>query len=175
MPVAKRGYNWRPGANSKYIYKYIKRPHYYSPTIDDVLPDLCGSKFFSIYLDARSGYWNIPLDDQSQLLTTFNTPGYGRYCFKRLPFGLVSSQDLFQRVMDDLLIGLGNAKPVADDIKIHGNSELEHDLYLLEVLDRCQQAGLHLNPDKCQIKKNSVKFYGNLLTTTGMKPEPKKN
>ena len=153
--------------------KYIKRPHYYSPTIDDVLPDLCGSKFFST-LDARSGYWNIPLDDQSQLLTTFNTPGYGRYCFKRLPFGLVSSQDLFQRVMDDLLIGLGNAKPVADDIKIHGNSELEHDLYLLEVLDRCQQAGLHLNPDKCQIKKNSVKFYGNLLTTTGMKPDPKK-
>ena len=63
---------------------------------------------------------------------------------------------------------------MADDVKIYGNSELEHDLYLLEVLDRCQQAGLHLNPDKCQIKKNSVKFYGNLLTTTGMKPDPKK-
>ena len=171
--VSKPNGNIRLCLDPKDLNKYIKRPHYYSPTIDDVLPDLCGSKFFST-LDARSGYWNIPLDDQSQLLTTFNTPGYGRYCFKRLPFGLVSSQDLFQRVMDDLLIGLGNAKPVADDIKIHGNSELEHDLYLLEVLDRCQQAGLHLNPDKCQIKKNSVKFYGNLLTTTGMKPDPKK-
>ena len=57
-------------------------------------------------MHARSGYWNIPLDDQSQLLTTFNTPGYGRYCFKCLPFGLVSSPDLMQRVMDDLLIGL---------------------------------------------------------------------
>ena len=160
--VSKPNGNIRLCLDPKDLNKYIKRPHYYSPTIDDVLPDLCGSKFFST-LDARSGYWNIPLDDQSQLLTTFNTPGYGRYCFKRLPFGLVSSQDLFQRVMDDLLIGLGNAKPVADDMKIHGNSELEHDLYLLEVLDRCQQAGLHLNPDKCQIKKNSVKFYGNLF------------
>ena len=168
--VSKPNSNIRLCLDPKDLNKYIKRPHYYSPTIDDVLPDLCGSKFFST-IDARSGYWNIPLDDQSQLLTTFNTPGYGRYCFKRLPFGLVSSQDLFQRVVDDLLIGLGNAKPVADDIKIHGNSELEHDLYLLEVLDRCQQAGLHLNPDKCQIKKNSVKFYGNLLTTTGMKPD----
>ena len=157
----------------KDLNKYIKRPHYYSPTIDDVLPDLCGSKYFST-LDARSGYWNIPLDHKSQLLTTFNTPGYGRFCFKRLPFGLVSSQDLFQKVMDDTLLGLNNAKPVADDIKIHGKSELEHDLYLLEVLDRCQQAGLHLNPDKCQIKKSSVKFYGNLLTTTGMQPDPKK-
>ena len=44
------------------------------------------------------------------------------------------ARKIYFRVMDDLLIGLGNAKPVADDIKIHGNSELEHDLYLLEVL-----------------------------------------
>ena len=31
-----------------------------------------------------------------------------------------------------------------------------------------------MNPDKCQIKKSSVKFYGNLLTTTGIQPDPKK-
>ena len=86
----------------------------------------------------------------------------------------MSSQDIFKKVMDDTLLGLNNAKPVADDIKIHGKSKLEHDLYLLEVLDRCQQAGLHLNPNKCQIKKSSVELYGNLLTTTGMQPDPKK-
>ena len=103
--VSKPNGNIRLCLDPKDLNKYIKRPHYYSPTIDDVLPDLCGSKFFST-LDARSGYWNIPLDDQSQLLTTFNTPGYGRYCFKHLPFELVSSQDLFQTAMDDLLIGL---------------------------------------------------------------------
>ena len=68
----------------KDLNKFIRRPHHYSPTIDDVLPDLCGSQFFST-LDARSGYWNIPLDNRSSLLTTFNTPGYGRFCFKRLP------------------------------------------------------------------------------------------
>ena len=58
----------------------------------------------------------------------------------------MSSQDRFQKVMDDTLLGLNNAKADAEDIKIHGKSELEHELYLLEVLDRCQQAGLHLNP-----------------------------
>ena len=154
----------------KNLNEYIKRPHYYSPTIDDVPQDICGSKYFST-LDARSGYRNIPLDNRSQLLTTFNTPGYGRFCFKRLPFGLLSSQDIFQKVMDDTLLGLNNAKPVADDIKIHGKTELEHDLYVLEVLDRCQQEGLHLNPDKCQT--SSVKLYSNLLTTTGMHPDHK--
>ena len=86
----------------------------------------------------------------------------------------MSSQDLFQKLMEDTLLGLNNAKPVSDDIKIYGKSEPEQDLYLLEVLDRCQQAQLQLNPDKCQIKKSSVKLYGNLLTTTGMQPYPKK-
>ena len=36
----------------KDLNKYIKRPHYYSPRIDDVLLDLCGSKYFST-LNAR--------------------------------------------------------------------------------------------------------------------------
>ena len=60
--------------------KYISRPHYYSPTIYDILPDLQGSKFYSA-LDARSGYWNIQLCEKSQLLTTLNTPGFGRFFF----------------------------------------------------------------------------------------------
>ena len=136
----------------KDLNKCIKRPHHYSPTLDDILPELCGSTVFST-LDARSGYWNVPLDNKSMLLTTFNTPGYGRFCFKRLPFGLVSSQDLFQKVMDDTLSGIPNVKPVSDDIKIHAKTDIEHDIYLLEVLSKCQESGLHLNPDKCHIKK----------------------
>ena len=65
----------------KDLNKFIRRPHHYSPTIDDVLPDLCGLQFFST-LDARSGYWNIPLDNRSSLLTTFNTPGYAAFALK---------------------------------------------------------------------------------------------
>ena len=55
--------------------------------------------------DAKSGYWSVVLDTDSQLLTTFNTP-FGRYCFKRLPFGLNVSQDVFQAAMDRNLEGL---------------------------------------------------------------------
>ena len=51
----------------------IKRPHYFTPTLEDVLPKLNGAKCFSI-LDARSGYWNIRLTQESSLLTTFNSP-----------------------------------------------------------------------------------------------------
>ena len=118
----------------KDLNKYIKRPLHYTPTIDDILPDLHDSKFFSV-IDAKSGYWNVPLENKSQLLTTFNTPGYGRYCFLRMPFGLISSQDTFQRCMDDLLEDLLKVNPIADDVKIHGCSEIEHDVLLLETLE----------------------------------------
>jgi hypothetical protein len=77
----------------------IKREHYYTRTINDISPKLNDATHFSV-LDARSGYWMVPLDEQSSLLTTFSTP-YGRYKFSRLPFGLVVSQDIFQRKMDE--------------------------------------------------------------------------
>ena len=70
----------------KDLNKAIKRPHYYTPTLEDVLSKLNGAKYFSI-LDLRSGYWNIKLDRESTLLTTFNTP-FGRYMLNRLTFGL---------------------------------------------------------------------------------------
>ena len=56
-----------------------KRPHYFTPTLEVILPQLNGAKCFSI-LDARSGYWNIKLDQESSLLTTFNSP-FGRQIF----------------------------------------------------------------------------------------------
>ncbi len=84
----------------KYLNQAIKRPYYFTPTLVDILPKLNGAKCFSI-LDACSGYWNIKLDQDSSLCTTFNSP-FGRYRFLRLPFGLVCAQDIFQRKVDDL-------------------------------------------------------------------------
>ena len=49
-------------------------------------------------IDANSGFWTLPLDADSQLLTTFDTP-WGRYCFLKLPFGLCESQHFFQFYM----------------------------------------------------------------------------
>ena len=55
----------------------IKTPHHNTPTLDDVLPKLIGAQFFTI-LDARTGYWNIKLDEENSYYTTLNT-SYGRH------------------------------------------------------------------------------------------------
>lgn len=76
----------------------LKRCPHKIPTVEELNPMFANAKMFS-KLDAKAGYWSIHLDEESQLLTTLRTP-FGRYCWRRLPFGLSVSQDLFQAKMD---------------------------------------------------------------------------
>ena len=75
--VTKRNGKLRLCLDPHDVNKAIKRPHYVTPTLEEVLSKLHGAKWFSIF-DARSGYWNMNLDHQSSDLTTFNTP-FGHY------------------------------------------------------------------------------------------------
>ena len=44
----------------------------------------------------------------------------------------------------------------------------------MAVLSRLQQAGLTLGPEKCDINKPSVKFLGQLIDHTGVRPDLEK-
>jgi len=79
----------------KDLNQVIKRNQWYSRTVDDILPELAHSKYFSL-LDVKSGYWHVPIDIESSFLTTFNTP-WGKYQWLCLPFGLRVAGDVFSR------------------------------------------------------------------------------
>ena len=61
------------------------------PTIDETLAQLAGATVFS-KLDANCGFWQIPLDETSRLLTTFITP-FGTFWFNKLPFSMCSAPE----------------------------------------------------------------------------------
>ena len=63
---------------------------------------------------------------------------------------------------------------IADDVVIHSESDSQHDKHLIQVLNKCQEIGLKLNPDKCIFGESSVLFYGNVISDQGLKPDPKK-
>ena len=95
------------------------------PTLDDVLPNLNGAKLFSLW-DAKDGFFQIKLGEQSSYLTTFWGPD-GRYRRLRLPFGVSSAKEDFQRRLQGTLLGLKGSllsldtslmlAVVADDIR----------------------------------------------------------
>lgn len=85
--------------DTRRLNKAIQRPHYPLPILDNITPRLALAQYFSL-LNARSGYWAIKLSHESSMLTTFNTV-FGRCRFNRLPFGIISAQDGFQRRVDE--------------------------------------------------------------------------
>lgn len=150
----------------------ICRPHYPMRTIDDVTSKLTDAKYFSV-LDSTKGYWSIKLDKSSSLITTFNTP-FGRYRYLRLPMGIRSSQDIFQRKVDEALEGLDGVVSIVDDILVFGRTKAEHDQNLRQFLIRARDFGFRFNPDKCIIGAQEVNYFGHVISADGLKPDPQK-
>ena len=156
----------------KDLNKSIKREHYYTRTIDEILPQLYGKRYFSV-VDTKKGYWHVELDDESSLLTTFNTP-FGRYRFLRMPFGLWMSQDVFQPKLDECYAGIENITGIADDILVSGKTVEEHDRAFKAMLDATRKNNISLNSSKMQFRQTSVTFYGHVITDSGLKPSTDK-
>jgi len=150
----------------------IRREHYPIPTVEEVVSSVPDCKIFS-KIDAKAGFLQIKLDYESSLLTTFNTP-IGRYRWLRLPFGIKSAPEIFQRIMDTMLEGIDGARAVMDDILIAGRTMHEHDAILKQVLQRATEWNLKLNYDKCQIRKKKLDYVGHVVTEHGLQPDPNK-
>ena len=156
----------------KDLNKAIKQEHHPIPTLDDITSRLHESTLFS-KLDAKQGYWNVKLNEESTLLTTFNTHK-GRYNFLHMPFGLKMLQDIFQKKIDQTYEKCKGAVGIADDMQVFG-SDQTHDLHLHEAMERTRKAGIKLNYDKCIVKTRSCSFFsGNIYTPEGIKPDPSK-
>ena len=130
------------------------------------------AKVFSKF-DTSSGFWQLQLDEQSSELTTFNSP-FSRYKFNRLPFGISSAPEVFQKAMNQVFEGLDGVAVIVDDILVWGKDDQEHDQRVLSMLERARQANLKLKKEKCDIRVSTLSYIGHQLTCDGVKPDPKK-
>ena len=154
------------------LNKAVLREHYPMKTIEDILLEIPEAKVFS-KLDAVSGYWQIKLSQESQKFCTFNTP-LGRYSFTRLPYGLKSAGEVYQRSVSNMVQDIEGCEAIVDDILIWGKDITEHDKRLKQVLDRIRGYGMKLNRSKCEFRRNSISYVGHVLTGQGVKPDPEK-
>ena len=156
----------------------LKREHYRLPVLDDVLPELKDAKVFS-KLDVREAYWHVRLDEPSSKLTTMITP-FGRYMWKRLPFGLKVSSEIFQRKIDEALGNLKGVFNIVDDIIVVGcgstDAEAVDDnkINLSATLERCSERNIILNEEKQQTGLKEIVFHGHKITSEGVKVDETK-
>ena len=94
----------------------IKRPIKEAMTLEDVKVEVAGSKYFST-LDMNDAYHQLALNKSSRGLTMF----YGtreRLWWKRLNYGASASQDIFDRAMDETIVGLPGVLHIRDDFVV---------------------------------------------------------
>ncbi|PIK49541.1 hypothetical protein BSL78_13603 [Apostichopus japonicus] len=94
-------YKVRICLDPKDLNRATRREHYKIPTVEEIVASIPDATVLSV-LDAKSGLLQIKIYYESSLLTTFNTP-IGRYRWFRLPFGIKSALEMFQRIMDNML------------------------------------------------------------------------
>lgn len=110
------------------------RPYFPIEKVELKLARILESNYFS-KIDCNKGFYQIKLDEKSQLLTCFICP-FGRYIFKRLPFGITCASEYFVTKFSQVLSGIDNVLYHIDDILIYGKTKDSHEKILLLVLER---------------------------------------
>lgn len=168
--IRKKDGSLRVCMDPRELNQNLKREHYQLPRREDIESDLAGATVFTT-LDAKAGFHQVPLDPSSSEICTFGTP-FGRYCFLRLPFGIASAPEVFQRVLSEIFEGIEGVRVYIDDILIWGRDQAEHDERLLRVLEAARKAGLTFNRNKCKFAQSSVCFLGDVISAEGITPNP---
>ena len=88
----------------------------------------------------------------------------GRFCFRRLPFGITSAPEIFQKKMTDILDNQDGAEACMDDILIFGSTIEEHDRRLNQVLEKVKKSG----------RQSEIQYYGHIISGDGVHVNPEK-
>ena len=94
--------------------------------------------------------------------------------FRRLPYGISSAPEYFQKQMDKELGHLEGVTCHVDDILITGRNQAEHDRRLHNTLTQISESGLTLNPDKCVFSQTRLQYLGQIIDKEGVKKDPAK-
>ena len=155
------------------LNKYVKRPVYPTTTSKEAITNIPeGMQYFST-LDARHGYWQVALDEESQEMTTFITP-WGRFCFLRPPMGLSATGDEYCRQGSEAMANLENTQKVVDDVIIYNQDFESYYENVVNFLEVCRKQNMTLNPEKFCFAKREVKYAGYQVKRDGITIDPEK-
>jgi transposase InsO family protein len=166
----------KPNGEFRFIVDYRRlnsittKDSYPQPTVEELLQRLGGHSWFT-KLDLKSGYYQIPIQQEDKEKTAFITQD-GLYQFEVLPMGLMNAPPSFQRVMNNIL-GYKRWDYILvylDDILIFSDSFEAHMKHLQEIFNVLSAHHFTLNPDKCSVAQQSIDFLSHTITKESIIP-----
>ena len=116
----------RPCLDCMPLNKAIIPENHTPPTVEEIAHELAGARYFTKG-DAYKAFLHVHLSKKSRELTVFGTNTHGRLQYKRMPFGMKMSQDMFQIQMDRILEQCPGVIGIHDDVIIYGYMWEDHD------------------------------------------------
>ena len=116
------------------------------------------------------------MEENSIPYTAFTVGPLGFYKCVHVPFGLTNAPAMFQCLIESCLgdYHLKYCIIYLDDIIIFSKTPEEHIGRLHKVLQKLDEAGLHLKPSKCEFFKDRLEYLGQVVSSKGIETNPKK-
>ena len=147
---------------------FIERPiHPFTPG-NDIIKNLDPNAKCFASLDFLWGYFQCPLDEESQEITTFICE-FGTFQYKVCPMGLCNSSDEFIRRSDYALEGLPGVVKLVDDVLVTAENYPQLYERIENVLKQCEEHKIILSVNKFKIG-DPVVFSGFNLGSNGIFP-----
>ncbi|CAF4616452.1 unnamed protein product [Rotaria sp. Silwood2] len=172
--VSKKDGAWRMVVDYKKLNNITLKDNHPIPNMEQAIQLLGGGYNFFSKLNMKSGFWQIPINEEDKFKTAFITPD-GLFEWNVLAQGLKNSPPSFQRVMTDILSTCRQFSLVyIDDIVVYSRSFEEHLKHLIQVLSVLSQHNFQLNPTKCSIFHQQIDYLSHTISEHGVKPTDEK-
>ena len=144
------------------------------PRICETLESLAVAAHYTT-IDMNSGFWQVPMDDESKQYTAFTVGSMGLYECESMPFGLCNTLPTFQSLMLNCLgeLNLTYCLIYLDDVIIFSQTEEEHLEWMHVVFNRFQKHGLKLKPSKCKVFQTEINYLAHHVSKKGVLPSKK--
>ena len=113
------------------------------------------------------------LSEESRPKTAF-VSSFGKWEFKRCPFGLAQALAYFQRLVNEVLSGLTFTFGYLDDILVFSPDMESHLEHLRLLFQRLRSADLKLKEVKCNFLKKHIQYLGHIVSGEGITSLPEK-
>ena len=143
------------------------------PNVSNILDAISGGKLFA-KLDLASGYWQVPMNPRDREKTAFATH-LGLWEFLRMPFGLKTAGQTFQRILNTVFADfLYKWLIIYIDDCVTWSSSYEQALTQYELLlKRAVEFGIQFKPSKCAFFSTNLQILGHRITPEGRLPTEK--
>ena len=166
--VSKKGGKWRVCVDYTDLIDVCPKDSFSLPHIDQIVDASTGHGMLS-FLDAFSGYHQIPIYPPDAEKTSFITP-HGLFCYNVMPFGLKNAETTYQRLVTKMFrLLLGKTMEVyIDDMLIKSKERPDHANHLQQAFNLLRTYGMKLNPAKCAFGVSARRFLGFMMTQRGI-------